>query len=211
MDSLRDLKQRMERVRGQRQALTNQLRRSKKQIMKLKEEQIVTLKAQKLIQLVAKETQEELEYSIAEVTSLALSVVYKNPYALKLNFKMKKGRTQCIPMFTRNGHEYNPKKRTGGGPVDIAAIALRCALWSLRRPRTRNSILLDEPFRFLDEKKHRQGLGIRVVQELSKALGIQFILVSHEQGLIKGSDKVIKIGIKNEVSYIDKERNKIIV
>jgi DNA repair exonuclease SbcCD ATPase subunit len=156
--------------------------------------------AQSIIILMAQKTQSELEYRLSEIVSLALAAVFDDPYKLKVNFVIQRGKTECILLFKRNEELFDPLFSSGGGAVDIAAMALRVAIWSLTQPKTRNVLILDEPFRFLS--KEYQSKASIMLKELSKKLSLQIIMVSHSEYLIDGADKVFRIHIKNGQSFI---------
>jgi DNA repair exonuclease SbcCD ATPase subunit len=82
---------------------------------------------------------------------------------------------------------------SGGGAVDVASFALRIASWSMKQPRFKNTIILDEPLKNLD--KERQEKGSAMLKEVSKRLGIQFIIVTHEETLSSFSDKTFEVRI----------------
>ena len=147
--------------------------------------------AETIIQKVALETQAEVQVYVSDLISLALSSIYDDAYEFKLSFETKRGRTQCFPLFCRDGKVYAPGKETGGGPVDIASFALRISLWALNKNKINNTIILDEPVHFLDDDARPKMMGL--LKRLSKELGIQFIIVTHDPLLIEGADKIIRI------------------
>jgi DNA repair exonuclease SbcCD ATPase subunit len=68
----------------------------------------------------------------------------------------------------------------GGGAIDVASFALRIALWSMQQPKTRPTLILDEPFKHLKgEVTNRKVL--EMVNKISKKLNIQIIMVSDER------------------------------
>lgn len=157
--------------------------------------------AQRILQSIAKKTQQELEYHISELVSLALSAVFEDPYEFVLDFVEKRNRTEAEMFFIKkNGNRIDPLSESGGGAVDIASFALIVALWNLRRKLSRNTIILDEPFRFLS--RELQPKAGRMLKELSHKLGIQFIIVTHNPDLIDAADKVFEVCLKNRVSII---------
>ena len=89
---------------------------------------------------------------------------------------------------------------SGGGTVDVAAFALRIASWSMQNPKSNNTIVLDEPLKNLDASL--QEKGSIMLKEVSKRLGIQFIIVTHEEVLTSFADKVFPVKIKNLISKI---------
>ena len=71
--------------------------------------------------------------------------------------------------------------------MDVAAFALRIALWSLKRPRPQAVMVMDEPFRFLFADL--QDKAAVMLKEISQRLGIQFLIVTHEENLLAAGDK----------------------
>ena len=155
-----------------------------------------------IIQEVAKQTQKQLEFHISDIVTLALDTIFPDIYTLCLDFENKRGRTEAIITVEKDGEKMKPMDDNGGGLVDIIAFALRISLWSLKPVKTKATILLDEPFRFLS--RGLQSRASQLLSELSKKLNLQFIIVTHEQTLIEGADNIIEIDIKDGISFIKK-------
>ena len=195
---LSNLRQKLERKKGQQSQLQDDLQTAKKEEEHISVEIINTEAAQAIIQVVAQKTQEELEYRLSEIVSLALAAVFEDPYKLKVNFVIRRGKTECDLLFEKNKEIFDPLTSSGGGAIDIAAMALRVAIWSLTQPRTRNVLILDEPFRFLS--REYQVKASIMLGELSKKLDLQIIMVSHSESLIEGANKVFRVVIKKGIS-----------
>ena len=195
------LRQKLERKKGQQTQLQSDLQTAKSKEENISSEIINTEQAQAIIQIVAQKTQEELEYRLSEIVSLALAAVFDDPYKLKVDFVIRRGKTECDLLFEKNGEIFDPLTSSGGGAVDIASMALRVAIWSLTQPRTRNVLILDEPFRFLS--KEYQVKASIMLKELSKKLELQIIMVSHSEFLIEGADKVFQVSIEKGISKIN--------
>ncbi len=150
--------------------------------------------AGEIVRQVAQATQREIEYQIGQIVTVALASVFDDPYELKLDFVMRRGRTECDILFEKDDELFHPLSASGGGAVDVASFALRIALWSVNQPRTRPVLILDEPMKLLSRDRMPQAGTI--IKELSKKLGIQMIIVSHADELIDVADKVFKIGEK---------------
>jgi DNA repair exonuclease SbcCD ATPase subunit len=172
----------------------------KKEYAELKEDLISVEEAQFAIQSVAQETQSQLRIHISSIVSMALDSIFEEPYKFDINFVIKRGQTEASIKFKKDGNEIDPMSASGGGPVDIAAFALRIALWNISKPKPNNTIILDEPLKFLSKDlRPRAGL---LFKELSKSLGIQFIIVTHDPELIEIADKIFKVRQVNGVSKV---------
>jgi DNA repair exonuclease SbcCD ATPase subunit len=156
--------------------------------------------ARMIMQTVAQKTQQELEYQISEIVTLALQSVLEETYEFDIEFVIKRGKTEAIIKFIKDGKKFDPMMDTGGGVVDITSFALRIALWQLSSPRSRNTIILDEPFKHLSIN-YQEKAG-KLLSLLSERLNIQFIIITHISELIESADKVFKVVIKKGVSEV---------
>jgi DNA repair exonuclease SbcCD ATPase subunit len=209
MSSLSELRSELDQAKGQRKGIESSLETLRQQEEQLERDIEDSIIAQAIIQEVAQETQKELEYHISELCSLALSAVFDDPYELKLEFVLRRGKTEADIYFERDGEKfYNLLKScgtAGGGAIDIACFGLRVALWSLSRPKTRNVMVLDEPFQHLktDEANRR---AIEMVKEISGNLGLQVIMVSDErvkqETIVAGADKVFTVRKRGKYSEV---------
>lgn len=151
-------------------------------------------RARAILQEAAQATQQQLEFHVADIVTTALQAVFPEPYEFVVRFEIKRGKTECVMLFKRDGEEFDPMESCGGGPIDVAAFALRVAFWSLsRRNGTRPLIILDEPFKFVSRKGDLQTRCSEMVKTLSDKLGIQILMVSHLPDIIACADKIIPI------------------
>ena len=144
---------------------------------------------QKILQAVAQTIQEQVHNRIAAVVSRCLTAVFSEPYAFRITFEQKRGRTEARLSFVRGGIEVDPLTAAGGGVVDVAAFALRLAALMLSRPVKRRLLVLDEPFRFVSAE-YRPKVR-ELLAELATEMGVQFVLVTHMPELY--GDKVVEL------------------
>lgn len=176
----------------------NEANKLDKEITKLKSQLEDSATALLIIQTVAQQTQEQLEYRISELVTLALSSVFEDPYEFKVEYVVKRDKTEANFWFMRNDTYIHPLDAAGGGAVDVAAFALRATLWSMSSKTTDNVIILDEPFKHLSSDL-QQKAG-HMVKEISKKLNLQFIIVSHIENLINEADQIIEVKRKKGIS-----------
>jgi DNA repair exonuclease SbcCD ATPase subunit len=199
--TLKELRQSLERKTGQRDQIRKTVSEIEEKTSFLKKEISYSEKAQIIIQKVAKETQEELEFHISDIVSMALSTVFDKPYKFRVEFVIKRNKTECDLLFENDrGEKIDPMTASGGGVVDVATLALRLALWTLQVPRSRNVIILDEPLKFLS--KNLLPRAGELLQELSSKLNLQFIIVTHLSELTDCADKVFTVTQRKGVSKI---------
>jgi len=197
--NLQSIRQKYEQKVGKRDQIAADLKSTITAREAVEKEITITEKSQAIIQIVAQATQNELEYRICEPVSLALAAVFNNPYKMSAKFEITgRGTTECRLAFERNDNLIKPLEASGGGPVDVASFALRVGSWSLAQPRSRACLCLDEPFRFISREK--MPLAGKMLQEISKQLGLQIIMISHITELISCADRLIEVSIKNGIS-----------
>lgn len=203
--TVNQLRMGLEQQKGQRLQVEKDIKSTNKAQKDLKKELRSHEKAREIIKQVAIKTQEKLSYNISEVTSMAMEAVLENPYKLELEFVERRNKTECDIHFTRDEIKMDPFEG-GIGAVDIAAFALRAASWSMQRPRNRNVLLLDEPFKHLKGENANRRM-LEMIKQVSEKLGIQILMVSDErvsrEATIKLTDKLFETSIKKGVTQID--------
>jgi len=201
MTDINQLRNNLERLKGQKIQVRKSLIEVKQEYRDAKKSLHLHEKAKEVIRIVGLETQQKLQFHISDITSLALEAVFPDPYELKANFIQRRNKTECDLTFVRDEMEIDPIEASGVGAIDVAAFALRIASWSMNIPHTRNTIILDEPFRFLS--KNYQEQASMMIHEISQKLGIQCIIVTHEDALTTSADKIFNISIKKGISQIN--------
>lgn len=147
-------------------------------------------KVREVYQQAALATQRFIESHISSIVTNALqSVFFEKDLEFKVEFDKKRNSTECNLTLLEDGEEYEILDDKGFGVADIASFALRVAYILL--DTVDNVIIMDEPFRNLD--KERTPYASKMVAELSKKLGIQFIISTHIDDLTEAADKVIRL------------------
>jgi len=182
-----------ERKVGERSVLQTQGDNYSSDLSQAQKNHIVIENAQVVIQVVAKNTQEQLKFHIEDLVTKALEAVFPEPYKFRIQFELKRGQTEAVLQFLREGDAISPATASGGGAVDVAAFALRVALWAIGM--TDNTIVLDEPFRYLS--RELQPKAGEMMRELSSQLDLQFIMVTHNADLEEIADRVFKVKMTN--------------
>lgn len=190
--------------KGKKDILNTELEIEKRQLKKNKIRLKNIQDAQLITQHVAQQTQEELKFFLSDIVTVALDTVFDNPYEFVIDFVIKRGKTEAEIYFMRGGERMNPVDASGVGAIDVAAFALRVAVWKLAN-RYRNVLVLDEPFRFVS-KNYLPSVS-KMVKELSKKLKLQIIMITHIEEMKDCADKVFDITIKKGISNV-KEKTK---
>lgn len=203
MPNLTDYRSQFQRLQGQRDRLRLDSARHKADAAKWTQEALWTEEARIRMQDVAQKTQRQLEYHISEPVSLAQAAVFPDPYALKVDFDMKRGKTECSLAYTRDGHEYRDILfSAGGGPADVGAFALQVAALTLARPRPRMVLLADEPLKWL-KGGNLPEKGAEMIGLVSDQIGVQVIMISHIPDQISGADRVFRFTKKGAESVVE--------
>ena len=200
------LRQRLEQQKGKKQQIEQSLTSVKEALTDNKRSLHRHEQAREIIREVGQKTQEQLQFHISDITSLALEAVFDNPYKLEVEFVQRRNKTECDLYFVRGDERIDPISASGGGAVDVASFALRIASWSMMRPRTRNTIILDEPFKHL--KGHNANLRVlEMLNEVSRKLKTQIIMVSDEriprEDIIANADRVFEVTIHKGKTKIE--------
>lgn len=167
--------------------------------------------AREIIRMVGLETQKQLQYQISDITSLALEAVFDDPYELIVEFVQRRNKTECDLFFARDNNRIDPLSASGFGAVDVAAFSLRVASWCMQTPRSRNVLILDEPFKHLKGKEENLRV-LKMIRQISTEVnkkngGLQIIMISDEriarEDIIENSDQIFEVGIKKGISKVN--------
>lgn len=206
MTSIKTIRQQLERKRGEQTQTQRMLTQAEQRLQDYQTQLGHHEQAREVIREVGLKTQQALSYHISEITSLALEAVFDNPYELKIDFVHRRNKTECDLYFERDGNLVSPIDASGGGAVDVAAFALRVACWSMETPRSRPVLVLDEPMRFLSTDM--QERASQMIKEISEKLGIQFIIVTHEETLTQAADRVFVVTNRKGKSKVTDDTEK---
>lgn len=191
----------IERKKGNRAQLKKQIRSTNSKLRELKQSLEDNLTAQAIIHDQAKKTQGQLEYHLSDIVSKGMSSVFSDPYELKIKFVSKGGKIAVEMDFEKGGNICGTARGTGGGVRNVASLALRFSAYTLKTPRTRPIIFLDEPLHWLkgDDLPER---GARMIREIAKKIKIQILMVSHDPELIAGADNIVHVTKRKNISTV---------
>ena len=175
----------------------------------LGEERLQIEQATLIIQHVAQATQEQLQYFISDMVSAAIEAIFPDDdYQFFLEFVQRRGRTEAdLFLADAKGNRIKPSDAEGGGLVNVVALALRAALWSLTKS-SRPVLILDEPVHFLHSRDAHAKVA-ELLKTLSERLGLQIIMVTGEdesEEIIEGADRVFRVAMRKGISIVNKTR-----
>jgi hypothetical protein len=178
MEKIEIIKNKLVSAKAQKETIQESILKKGEQLKRLKKELFYCEKAMAIVQKVSLQTQQEFEYRFSEIVSLQLDIVFDNPYFFHIEFVETKRGIETKMFLERDGKKYSRViGAVGGGVIDVIAFALQAALWKMKVNKSRNTILLDEPFHNLRGKKEQERLWM-VLTELSEKFGLQFIVIT---------------------------------
>ena len=203
---MNSLQERVSQLQGKQSQLQSLIDNKQVELKRLTKRQQVLEDTQVLLQKTAQETQDNLKVHLEDIVNIALDTCFPGEYSFCMVFELKRGATVCeMYLEDDNGFTQDPLESNGGGLADIISFALRIAVWSLSKPD--NIIVLDEPFKFLSV--NLVPLAGQILHDMSKRLGLQFLMVTHDEELVEVADKVFTVtknrrGVSKVVSYEQK-------
>jgi ABC-type glutathione transport system ATPase component len=103
----------------------------------------------------------------------------------------------------------NISQDLGDGLKDVVMFGLHVMQWAFNPDKTRNTLILDEPFSGLGVLSYRIS---PIIQELCKDMGLQIIMTTHNALTAQNADKIIvteykdKQTVVSEASFEEAER-----
>jgi DNA repair exonuclease SbcCD ATPase subunit len=159
------------------------------------------LKARAVLQEVAQKVQQKIEFQISNLVSMALATIFPDPYTFELKYTIRRNKTEADLIFSKNEGATDDILNTGGGGVaDIASLALRIAAWSIKQ--NRHVLILDEPTKYLHNPEYQRKAS-ELIKEISKEIGLQFIIISDQEEIISAADKQMRVVNEGGVSSVE--------
>lgn len=155
------------------------------------EEQVFLLEAvAKIFSSLSEDGQKKIKDKIQTLVSSSLSSVFEREYRFFLEFKQ--ARHQLVAEFKLASAEtgWEPTDLTdahGGGVCEVAGFVLRLLFLLFMKETQRQIMFLDEPFSWVSAQYTDNLLAI--IRELSDQSGIQFVIITHNDGLSHIGDK----------------------
>lgn len=159
-----------------------------------------------IIRMAALATQQQLQFHISDIVSSALEGVFEDPYEMGVDFVQRRNKTECDLTFKRGEMVLEPLTATGCGAVDVASFALRIASWTMQNPRSRNLIILDEPFKHLSV--NLLPAAGEMLKRICDEMSLQILMITHAEELIDSADKIFRVKQMNNISIVREEQNK---
>lgn len=192
---------------SQRKLLKKQYKERNSLLLDEKKRLTLLMKAQEVIQEVARQTQTEIKIHVTDIVNLALGSIpfEERPDYFDVDFVIRRNQTECDLFYMQNGNRMNPLTSSGGGLLDITSFALQIACWSLQFKNKNNTIILDEPFKNINDPEKKLNLmefTCEMVRKIADKLNIQFIIIGMNDYFVDIADKVFSCTLENKTSKI---------
>lgn len=156
--------------------------------------------ARELISQVGIVAQGEINGVIEELVTQAVQAVFGSNYSFEVVDQIQRNKPETNFFIIENGKRRDLRDSSGGGVLDLVALCLRVVIWAIKSPRSAPVIILDEPLKFLDcERLDNAGA---MINKLSEMLGIQFIIVTHEESLFDCADFHYRVTKVEDISNV---------
>lgn len=159
--------------------------------------------AKEILNQILLATQQDVKGYIEQIVTNLVSHVFGDEYVFMLEMGIEREKPALTPIIEKQSIQVSPRDEMGGGLLDMISLGLRMALWSFNQDRFRPTLIMDEPGKFLDLK--RVPLFGEALQQLSKQLGLQIIMVTHLDDLKGLADRSYRVWQQNGVSLIEEE------
>ena len=184
----------MNRLIGQRDVLTEQVRVAKNTIVELENTQKLDEKAIEVLNLVQKSTRDKIKEAFENLVTFALQSIYQEDYKFQLAFSTRGNIGELhFKLKTPGNQEFRDLEDcTAGGSLDIISLALRFVLIQVMRPKVEGFIVLDEGTKMLS-RNYREN-EYHFYKHINQKLGRQLIIITHAQEVIDLAENKIRIG-----------------
>jgi len=197
-EELNRINEKLQDKKASKRFLEEKIKNTEQLLIKLTGEKEDTEKARTFLQTIAEETLGNLVFHLSTLPTSALYAI--DPKAPKqiAEITTKRNQIECVFYFDESGNLDKPIDSAGGGLLGIAGFGNRIMMWSLN---PNNPILiLDEPFKDLSSDLHKNASEL--LERLTKEIGIQIIMVSHQEEIHANADKVFRVVKEGKKSVV---------
>ena len=168
----------------------------------LKAEGGYLLEAQDVINAVGILAQAEFQEVVECLVTQALQYIFGPSYSFRITNKIVRNQSESYFHVVIDDVEYSLEDELGGGVLDVVSFALRVVFWVINVEKTEPIMFFDEPAKFVSKDK-REFLG-KMLKGMSELLGLQIIMVTHDEIMEEISDRSFKVSMENGVSSVER-------
>lgn len=191
-----EIEKKIARAEVERRLLKDGLRVSKQQLAEEQEALKDLFLIRDILNRLTRIVQESIKQRVERFVSKVIAAIYADrQIAFKLDFEERAGKMTARAYFVEDDQEVDPKDDAMGGLLDTASFALRIILFALQQEWQRPVIALDEPFKMIGGGEFVEAAA-ELVSRISHELGIQFIIVTHDEEFVRAADQAWEVSHK---------------
>lgn len=196
MDTQRveNLKEKLNREIGKREQLEKQVEEQQERVATLSSTLDVTQETVQLLTALADQRRDYMKSKVEDLVTFGISAVFGIPYQFFFEVDENRGLRSMTPKVSLNGEVMDIVNAHGGGLVVVIGFLLRVVTLALLGNKYK-VMLLDETFSHVSEV-YLEPLSM-LIKTVTSRLGIQIILVSHQEILTAAADKVYEVRLVN--------------
>lgn len=192
------LKNRINFLKGQRNTLSSQLKDKKDEYQELNSKVSLDSQCVEIFKNLGETVQKRVIKDIEEFVSRIYQYVFQTSDSFRIKYEIKRSVPNMeFVVVNKQGIEFDPIDSLGGGTVDVLSFALRLIGLLLIRPKMRQVLILDEPFKHLSVFYRPRMMEI--LNLLCKERGVQIIMTTHQQEFMN-TDSVFVVSNEQGVS-----------
>lgn len=191
-------------TRAKKQLLSSQVSTIQSELLQLKTRLGHLITAQDVMNTVSVLAQTEFKGVVESLVTEALHYVFGENYAFEIESSVSRNQAEAQMWVTIDGVRHSLKDELGGGVVDVCSFVLKVTFWALQLNRTEPVLIFDEPLKNIDSGR-LEAIGV-MIKTLSERLGVQYIIVTHEQELAAIADVSYRVILTEGVSAVERLR-----
>lgn len=133
------------------------------------------------------------------ITPIVKHIFVTEDFSFDVKYQKVGNHHRYTPVIMDGDRVRIPKYDSGGGLIPILDFALRVAFLEFGSQKFEKVLFLDEPFGWLGNLSYRTT---DIITKLSRKLGIQFIINTHDFSLLEFADKKWRVVKKNKISHV---------
>jgi len=192
----------LDETRAKKQVLSQSVAEIQTELLQLKTRLGNLVIAQEVINSVSILAQTEFKGAVEALVTEALHYVFGDNYAFEIESTIARNQAEAQMWVSIDGVRHSLKDELGGGVVDVCSFVLKVTFWALQINRTEPVLIFDEPLKNIDSGR-LEAIGV-MIKSLAERLGVQFVIVTHEQELAAIADISYRVIIFEGVSSVER-------
>jgi len=187
-------------LRSRRTAVKKELNEQNRLLDATRRHLSVVSEANWLLGEAIRRVQTSFKDTVEKLVTSSIRAVYEKDIEFSLEFEQKGRGLECKPITKEDGEEFDLDGDIGGGLLDLISFTSKIVFWKIQA-KGRPIFIFDEPFRFLGHGSTILLVG-QLLKRLANELGVQFIIVSHEDELAEIADRSFRVVNKSGIAKV---------